>query len=785
MRTYLIGLLRFSFMIGAIPVIVIGLFSYYIASSDIENKVKDSNMQLLLQTQMRVEQMVKTLQTGALQFSQTSLVKQALDETWTPRDFVKVREMAKGLSNLQTSVMVHQAYFVNLEREWLVGYNQFKPLDEYEDRKAIESFAAHPNSLFFASGESIGETGASFETGEFPETAGRPETNSETLTMVQKIPLISNAPPRGLLVVQLLKKDVESLLADTDTLGLHYMIDGEGNDLLQTLPITEPKKEMLAETYRAIHRDIWSRIRDGQMTEGTFDARLGGDPVIVTYRSSPGGDWAYVSVSSVSEMTKQTKAIALLTIGVCLLIFALVFGLAFYGSRRMYMPIQKLLDLTRQLGAEPEAPGESRRQNEMLRIEDSIRSLWTTKSELQRQVHSQFGHLKELLVLKLFTGQIKAQHFLAQSKTFAFPEAWNRLFVMTVQIDTLQNTHYGEHDRELLLFAVSNIVSEMIPSSERFDPVLLDQSQSTLLADRSDSPQEGKERAYRTAESVQKQVEHYLKLTVSIGISRPFADLADTVKAYGESLAALKGRMSLGNGIIAGFDDSGKRSREETAVYSHLKVMEERIVHYLKAGDAEKRDEAFDEYLAAVFEKEVFFKEHVLLLLQLVGKIVQLVQEQGIAAGNWLNGEQIARKLLTLGTRAEVVLWFRERLFGPVSEMLSQQAESQYQSIASLMLKFVHEGYDSEISLESCAALLRYHPVYLSRVFKKEVGVTFSEYLTEYRMNKAKDMLENTKMKIAEIGEKLQYKNTSAFIRTFSKTTGTTPGKYRESRQQL
>lgn len=52
-------------------------------------------------------------------------------------------------------------------------------------------------------------------------------------------------------------------------------------------------------------------------------------------------------------------------------------------------------------------------------------------------------------------------------------------------------------------------------------------------------------------------------------------------------------------------------------------------------------------------------------------------------------------------------------------------------------------------------------------------------------MNMAKSWLENTNLKISDIGEKLKYTNTSAFIRTFRRVTGMTPGQYRELQNKV
>ncbi|MNF16137.1 HTH-type transcriptional regulator YesS [compost metagenome] len=62
--------------------------------------------------------------------------------------------------------------------------------------------------------------------------------------------------------------------------------------------------------------------------------------------------------------------------------------------------------------------------------------------------------------------------------------------------------------------------------------------------------------------------------------------------------------------------------------------------------------------------------------------------------------------------------------------------------------------------------------------------MTFSEYLVNYRMTLAKEWLENTNMKVSDISDKLNYSNTTAFIRSFRKVVGITPGQFRANQQE-
>ena len=70
-------------------------------------------------------------------------------------------------------------------------------------------------------------------------------------------------------------------------------------------------------------------------------------------------------------------------------------------------------------------------------------------------------------------------------------------------------------------------------------------------------------------------------------------------------------------------------------------------------------------------------------------------------------------------------------------------------------------------------------PSYLSNLFKKETGQNLSKFIKEYRMNKAKQMLEETYEKIVDISNAVGYPNVSYFCQSFREYFGVSPQKYR------
>lgn len=84
-------------------------------------------------------------------------------------------------------------------------------------------------------------------------------------------------------------------------------------------------------------------------------------------------------------------------------------------------------------------------------------------------------------------------------------------------------------------------------------------------------------------------------------------------------------------------------------------------------------------------------------------------------------------------------------------------------------------------TLSAFAAEYGYSADYLGRIFSKSVGISFSEYVANARVNKAKFLLSSTSMSLDEIAESLGYYDPCHFSRQFKRITGTSPGKYKKN----
>ncbi|MGG1552933.1 response regulator transcription factor [Paenibacillus ferrarius] len=93
--------------------------------------------------------------------------------------------------------------------------------------------------------------------------------------------------------------------------------------------------------------------------------------------------------------------------------------------------------------------------------------------------------------------------------------------------------------------------------------------------------------------------------------------------------------------------------------------------------------------------------------------------------------------------------------------------------------RFVQNHLDTKISLEDAAEHLHLHPSYLSRLFKRETGEGFIEYVTRMKMEKARELLEITDKSVEQIADMLGYENKNYFGKLFKAHTGFVPNAYR------
>jgi two-component system response regulator YesN len=106
---------------------------------------------------------------------------------------------------------------------------------------------------------------------------------------------------------------------------------------------------------------------------------------------------------------------------------------------------------------------------------------------------------------------------------------------------------------------------------------------------------------------------------------------------------------------------------------------------------------------------------------------------------------------------------------------------SRKKDVISEIKAYVTKHYNEQISLADLAARFFISPYYLSQLFKRKTGGNYLNYLTQIRIDKAKELLENTDLKVYEVCQMVGYTDTQHFARMFEKLTGCKPREFRRN----
>lgn len=96
-----------------------------------------------------------------------------------------------------------------------------------------------------------------------------------------------------------------------------------------------------------------------------------------------------------------------------------------------------------------------------------------------------------------------------------------------------------------------------------------------------------------------------------------------------------------------------------------------------------------------------------------------------------------------------------------------------------MVIRFIEEHGDRQLSLNEIAHSINVSPWHLCRLFRTGTGTSVNQYLLNLRMQKAKELLETTCLRVKEIMNQVGIRDESHFARTFKKLNGVSPSQYR------
>ncbi|GAB4374004.1 MAG: response regulator [Spirochaetales bacterium] len=279
------------------------------------------------------------------------------------------------------------------------------------------------------------------------------------------------------------------------------------------------------------------------------------------------------------------------------------------------------------------------------------------------------------------------------------------------------------------------------------------------------------------AEVLEKQLPSYVQGAVHMGIGNPVSHITLVHRSYKEAMDALQMSILQGHRRVLLYRElTGNDSLPLPSVPHWGKELRKTLI----TGDRKSLVQILDRMKTFYRSSVKRVEEYRLSLSLTVAYLLQSAEElQFPVAEFFLDGSNPfleAQECRTLEEMEEWFLGFCDRI---LEYFRTQQEDFSAQKAREGEL-FIQERYlDPGLSIGQACKELSVSTSYFSAIFKKHTGKTFLEYLTEVRMEKAKELLRTTSLRTYEIAEKVGYQDPHYFSLLFRKTVGITPTTYR------
>ncbi|GMQ56057.1 hypothetical protein AN1V17_04490 [Vallitalea sediminicola] len=186
---------------------------------------------------------------------------------------------------------------------------------------------------------------------------------------------------------------------------------------------------------------------------------------------------------------------------------------------------------------------------------------------------------------------------------------------------------------------------------------------------------------------------------------------------------------------------------------------------------------------------ELIFKEHSKLgyhtkdltlniFYTLTNNLIESSISNNISVNEWIKDESYLYSYESIDSIKQLEYWLITNTKNYIKHILSQ-TESEKHTLIRKAKQYILDNYTKQILLNDIANDLFIHPNYLSKLFKDTENINITQYITNLRIEHAKELLSETNYKIYEIAESCGYSSTAHFNRTFKREVGVSPKEYK------
>lgn len=758
--TYYRKSLLIILLVASIPGLITGLGIYWFAVGQIEHDLKIMHKKQISQRVQMINDQFAYLERSLSHWAFEPRFGTALNGLDAASSFRDTRNLIKTLHVMEGAhpLINHVQLYINKPSP-LFFDPEYTLLEDNKMTKQYDDLLLYPRNMFW-----------------YTDTAQEGAADSEVpveVVLVHKIPG-GAATPGGLLRVTLKQDLLQDLLKTLTPYneGTTFLL----NERLE--PILSTGSDSASVQFEG---HLQSKVQRNGMKNGDFIERWRGNTYVVSYGAINrlDTDWVYISAAPLSAITAPIIFASKVIVIISAVMLLAALGMSWLASRRIYLPLEKLIRLL------PRSRMDDLHRHgmdEFKLLEKEWQHMTKESSLLQSQLEKELPHIKTGFMMQLLQGHLNAfseQDLRKRMKQYGWNVDLCQFTLLNVQLTGVSNLEhrFSPGEEGLVTFAAANIIEEISAEQLEQFSVINFHNLSVGLVVMTSAEIPAKKVINDLCEAITESINEWMKLKVAVTISRPLLQVSSLPELYLDVTRGIGMRWFRDENQIIEMESLLSADRKEEGAYPFSKDRE--IQHALRMGQRDTIEQLVDQFLDELMVENGAEYAGQQNVLQLFGNMQFTILQSGMQPASIFSSPNMFEQLTHIREQKQLSNWFKEEVIHPYIQKYEENSNLQLKQKVEQTIHYLQMYYKKDISLDQCADLTGTSPYTLSKAFKQVVGVNFIDYLTELRMDQARELLRTTDMRVNEVAEQVGYQP-SYFNRLFKKHEGETPSRYRE-----
>jgi two-component system, response regulator YesN len=340
-----------------------------------------------------------------------------------------------------------------------------------------------------------------------------------------------------------------------------------------------------------------------------------------------------------------------------------------------------------------------------------------------------------------------------------------------------------QYDKQLYKFGIINSFNEVFSDSFKVTSIPLNDAWNAFVIQLSDEKATQEDLINEKCAYLQKIIQSCFGFTVSLALSSKGKSILELPAKFKECSEALEHKFYIGNNSILSYNDLNSFFKYND--YSLLEKHQKFLLEGIKSGNLKVVKENLNDTLSYIEGLGNIDRQY---LKDFYWNTISLINNIRVSVLDADNSKNSGRKdigsLHKMIEKCDSIKNLHSILEDSAMDIGRKVYSFNNKSIKLVLRKamdYIQEHYSEQVTLNEVSEHAYVSTYYISRVFKKELGKNYVDYLNEIRIEKAKELLGDIRYKTYEIAEKVGIPDAHYFSKLFKKYEGVTPTEYKDS----